>query len=60
MPQERLPKQALLAKLNGKRPVGRLITRWNNYIEDLGWNCMRLHFSEIMDVMEDRKVCGLM
>ena len=24
MPQERLPKQALLAKGNGRRPVGRL------------------------------------
>ena len=27
MPQERLPKQALLAKANGKRPVGRPGTR---------------------------------
>ena len=38
MPQERFPKQALLAKANGRRPVGRLRTRWTNYIEDLGWN----------------------
>jgi len=38
MPQERFPKQALLAKVKGKRPVGRTRTRWEDYIEDLGWN----------------------
>ena len=38
MPQERLPKQALLAKANGRKPVGRPRTSWTNYIEDLGWN----------------------
>ena len=37
MPQERLPKQALLAKANGRGLVGRPSTTWNNYIEDLGW-----------------------
>ena len=36
MPLERLPKQALLAKANGRRPFGRPRTRWINYIEDLG------------------------
>jgi len=41
MPQERLPKQALLAKVKGKRPMGRPRTSWEDYIEDLGWN--RLH-----------------
>ena len=30
MPQERLPKQALLAKANGRRPVGRPRSRWSN------------------------------
>ena len=35
MPQERLPKQPLLAKANGRRPVGRPRTRWTNYIVDL-------------------------
>ena len=30
MPQERLPKQALLAKANGRRPVGRPIPRWTD------------------------------
>ena len=32
MPQERLPKQALLSKANGRRPVGRPRTRWTDYI----------------------------
>jgi len=36
MPQERLPKQALLAKVKWKRPVGQPRTRWEDYIEDLG------------------------
>ena len=56
MPQTRLPKQALLAKANGRRPVGRPRTRWKNYIEDLRWNRMGLHPSKMIDVMEDREV----
>ena len=56
MPQERLPKQALLAKANRKRPVGRSRTRWTDYIEDFGWNRLDLHPSEMMEVMEDREV----
>ena len=59
MPQERLPKQALLAKTNGRRPVRRPRTRWTNYIEDLGWNCLGLHLSKMMDVMEDRELWRL-
>ena len=59
MPLERLPKEALLAKANGKRPVGRPRTRWTNYIEDLGWNCLGLHPSEMMDVMEGHEVWRL-
>ena len=59
MPQERLPKQALLAKANGRRPVGRLRTRWTDYIEDLGWNRLGLHPNEMMEVMEDREVWWL-
>ena len=43
-------------KVNGKRPVGRPRTRWTNYIEDLGWNRLGLHSSEMMKVMEDRKM----
>ena len=59
MPQERLPKQALLAKANGRRPVGRPKTRWTNYIEDLGWNRLGLRPNEMMDVMENREVWRL-
>ena len=44
--QERLPKQALLAKANRRRPVGRPRTRWNDYIEDLGWNRLGLYSSK--------------
>ena len=56
MPQERLPKQALHAKANGRRPVGRPRTRWTDYIEDLGWNRLGLRSSEMIEVMEDREV----
>ena len=58
MPQQRLPKQALLAKANDKRPLGRPRTRWTNYIEDLGWNRVGLHPSEKMKVMENRSPQG--
>ena len=59
MPQERLPKQALLAKATGRRPVGRPRTRWTNYIENLKGNRWGLHPSEMMEVMEDREVWRL-
>ena len=59
MPQERLPKQALFAKANGRRPVGRPRSRWSNYIEDLERNRFGLHSSERMDVMEDCEVWWL-
>ena len=59
MPQERLPKQALLARANGRRPVGRPRTRWMDYIEEFGWNRFGLHPSEMMEVMEDREVWRL-
>ena len=59
MPQERLPKQALLAKANGRRPVGRPRTRGTDYIEDLGWNRLGLRPSEMREVMKDREVWRL-
>ena len=59
MPQEGLPKQALLAKANGRRPVGRPRTRWTDYIEDLGWNRLGLYPIEMMEVMEDGEVWRL-
>ena len=59
MPGERLPKQALLAEADERRPVGRPRTRWTDYIEDLGWNRLGLHPSETLDVMEDRELWRL-
>ena len=59
VPQERLPKQALLAKANGRRPVGRPRTRWTDYIRDLGWNRLGFRPSEMMEVSEDREVWRL-
>ena len=59
MPQERLSKQALLAKINERRPVGRPRTRWTNYIEDLGWNRFQLYPSKMMNVMADREAWQL-
>ena len=59
MPQERLPKQALHAKANERRPVGRRRTRRTDYIKDLGWNRLGLRPSEMMEVMEDREVWRL-
>ena len=59
IPQERLPKQALLAEANVRRPIGRPRTRWTDYIEDLGWNCLGFRPSEMMEVTEDREVFRL-
>ena len=59
MPQERLPKQALLAKANGRRLVERPRTRWTDHIEDLGWNRLGLRPSEMIEVTEDREVWRL-
>ena len=59
MPQERLPKQALLAKANGRRAVERPRSRSIDYFENLGWNRLGLHPGEMMDMMEDREVWWL-
>ena len=59
MLQEILPKEALLAKANGRRPVGRPRTRWADYIEVLALNCLGLHPSKMMNVMEDCEVWRL-
>jgi len=58
MPQKRLTKQALLAKVKGKRPVGRQQpAHWNDqYIEDIGWNRLGLHPSEMMNIVTDRNM----
>ena len=59
VPQERLPKQTLLAKANERRPVGWPKTRWTNYIEDFGWNRLGLYPSKMKDVREDLEMWRL-
>jgi len=59
MPQERLPQQALLAKVKGKRPMGRPRTRWADYIKDLGWNRLGLQPSKMLEVVADCDVWRL-
>ena len=56
MPQNRLSKQVLREKANGKKTVERSITGWTNYIEKLGWNRLKLNQIEMMEVMEDREM----
>ena len=52
MPQEWLLKQTLYAKVDGKRPVGRLQTKWLDYFKDAGWNHLRNCPSEVQSVLE--------
>ena len=59
IPHERLPKQALLDKPNGRRAGGRSRTRWTDYIKDLGWNRLELHPSKIIHAIEDSEVLRL-
>ena len=53
MPHEQLPKPALHAEVSGKKPVGRPQTRSLDYIDDLGWNRLRPHLSEMQLVLVD-------
>ena len=59
MPQQRLSKQPLLAKANGRRPAERSRTRWTDCIKDLGWICLGLRPSKMMEVMDDSEVWPL-
>ena len=45
MPQKRLPKQFLYAKVNGKRPVGQQQIRLLDFVKDLDWNRLGLCLS---------------
>ena len=56
MPHQRLYKQTLYAEVSGKMPVGRPRTRWLHDIEDLGWNRLGLHPSEMQSALADREV----
>lgn len=59
MTHERLPKQALLARARGKRPVGRPRTRRSDYIQNLNWTRLGLRPSELNEVVADRDVWRL-
>ena len=51
MPRKRLPEQTLSAKLNGTQSVGRPQLRCRDYIENLVWNRLRFHSSEMRSVL---------
>ena len=55
-PQERLPKQTLYAKVNEKRPSGRLQTRWLDSIKNLGWNRLGLCSSKMQSVLVNQEL----
>ena len=59
MPHERLPKQTLHDEVSGKMSVERPRTRWLDHIEDLGWNRLGHHLSEMQSVLVDREVWQL-
>ena len=57
MPLEKLPNKLYLPKQVKKtlgRPRSTVVNQY--YVEDLGWNCLGLHSSEMMGVMEYREV----
>ena len=43
----------------GEDQLDDLERRWTDYIEDLGWNRLGRHPSEMMEVMEDREMWRL-
>jgi len=59
MPKKRLPIQALLVKVKGKRLVGQPRTCWEDYIGDIGWNRLGLQPSKMLLVVADRDVWRL-
>ena len=56
--QEKLPNELYLPKQMKKKQLDdlKLLQMNQYYIEDLGWNCLGLHPSEMMGVMENREV----
>ena len=54
--QERLHKQTLHAKENGKKPVGRPGTKWLHSIKDLGWKHLEFCRSKMQSVLVDLEV----
>ena len=46
------------AFLSGKKPRGRLRTRWRNYVEDLAWSRRGIPSAKLPLVAEDRDAWG--
>ena len=59
MSQEKLPKLALIAKANDRRPVERPKTRWTNYVDNVGWNRQGLKPKRNDGCDKDREVSRL-
>ena len=54
MSQERTAKKLLCSTPIGRRPRGRLRTRWRDYVEDLSWSRLRIPAEHLSFVAEDR------
>ena len=54
MSQERTARQLLYSTPNGRRPRGRPRTRWQDYVEDLGWSRLGIPPKHLALVAEDR------
>jgi len=61
MPNGRLVRQALLAKLTGKRPTCRPRPRWGNCISDLAWSRLDVEPADLkllLTVRYSKLSCG--
>jgi len=56
MPNERLVRQALLAKPTGKRPRRCARPRWSNCISDLAWPLLGVEPAELSEIASDHEV----
>ena len=56
MPNQRLVRQALLAKPIGKRPRRRSRPRWSNCISDIAWSRLGVEPAELSEIATDREV----
>ena len=54
MSHERTAKQLMNALPSGKKPRGRLRTRWRNYVEDLAWSRLGIPPAELPLAAGDR------
>jgi len=56
MPNERLVRQALLAKPMGKGPRRRPRPRWSNCISDIAWSRLGVEPAKLDEIAIDREV----